>query len=159
MHVTNLPLVLTSLSFLIPLYAAIETQNVTTTVCWTALTGTSVLLHITKRPYHLHGPGNCIPVLYAMDMTAVVIAMGRALVDGWTAGPIGFLVSSLVILYAIVVFLGGQCWDTFVYSRIPEFGILSHASVHLLASLGGAGVIYLRALKNGLETSSNNTPQ
>jgi hypothetical protein len=159
MHVTNLPLVLTSLSFLIPLYAAVETQNVPTTVCWSALTCTSVLLHITKRPYHLHGPGNCIPVLYAMDMTVVYIAMGRALMDGWGGGPAGLLASSIVIAYAAIVFLGGQCWNTFVYSRVPEFSILSHASVHLLSSVGGAGVIYLRALKNGHETSQIQAPQ
>ena len=159
MHPTSLPLVLTSLSFLIPLYAAVDTQNRPTSVCWTALTCTSLLLHITKRPYHIHGPGNCIPALYVMDVTAVGTAMTRAVMDGWYGGPVGVVASLIVIAYAALVFLAGDRWQTFAYSRIPEFAILSHASVHLLASIGSTGVIYLRALKNGLPPSQIETPQ
>jgi hypothetical protein len=153
MHITNFPLIGTSLMFLIPFYAAVDTQNTVTAVCWGALTCTSTLVHITKQPYHLYGPGNVIPWLYALDVAALYVAVVRALMDGWAGGPLGFFMSSFVISYAAVMFYGGQRWKRFVYDTHLDMAILSHATVHLLSSLGGAGVIYLRALKNGLPNS------
>jgi hypothetical protein len=150
MHITNLPLVLTSLTFLLPFYAAVETRNTITMVCWGALTCTSTLLHITKQPYHIHGPGNCIPWLYAMDLAALYVAVVRALTDGWYGGPTGFFMSTLIVSYAGGMFYIGQWQRRFVYDPYLDMSILSHATVHLLSSIGGAGVIYLRALKNGL---------
>jgi hypothetical protein len=154
MHITNVPLILTSLTFLIPFYAAIETQNTETTVCWGALTCTSLLLHTTKQPYHIHGPGNCIPWIYAMDVVALYVAVIRALTDGWYAGPMGFFTASIIVAYAGIVFYVGQWQRRFVYDPYVDMSIFSHASVHLLSSIGGAGVIYLRALKNGLGNST-----
>jgi hypothetical protein len=149
MHITNIPLVFTSLTFLIPFYAAIDTQNTITTVCWGVLTCTSTLVHITKQPYHIHGPGNCIPWLYAVDVVAVYVAVLRAIVDGLYGGPMGTVIMALIISYAGVIFYGGQWKRKFVYDPSVEVSILSHASIHLLTSLAGTGVIYIRALKNG----------
>lgn len=154
MHPTNLPLVATSLTFLIPFYAAIETNNTVTAVCWGALTCTSLLLHITKQPYHIHGPGNCIPWIYAMDVVALYAAVMRALTDGWYGGSVGFLTATMIVCYAGGVFYIGQWQRRFVYDPYVDMAILSHVSVHLLSSIGGAGVIYLRALKNGLGNST-----
>lgn len=153
MHITNLPLIMTSLSFLLPFYAAIDTQNTYSTLCWGALTCTSTLVHITKQPYHIHGPGNVIPWLYAMDVAALYVAVVRALMDGWAGGAAGFFMSSSIISYAAVMFYVGQRWKRFVYDTHLDMAILSHATVHLLSSFGGAGVIYLRAFKNGLPNS------
>jgi hypothetical protein len=152
MHITNIPLIFTSLTFLIPFYAAVDTHNTITMVCWGALTCTSTLLHTTKQPYHIHGPGNCIPWLYAVDVVTLYAAVLRAIVDGWYGGPMGTLITTMVISYAGVLFYGGQWKRRFVYDPSAEMSILSHASVHLMTSLAGAGVIYIRALKNGQQS-------
>lgn len=153
MHITNLPLVLSSLTFAIPYFAAIETQNYLTAGSWGALAVTSTLVHITKQPYHLHGPGNCIPWLYAMDVAVLYNTVFRSLIDGYYGGLIGFFMSTAVITYAGVLFYVGKHLDKFVFDKSVDMAILSHVSVHLLSSFGGTGVIYLRAFKNGLETS------
>jgi hypothetical protein len=154
MHITNIPTILSSLTFLLPFYAAVDTGNVITAFHWGALTTTSVILHITKQPYHIHGPGNCIPYIYAMDAVALYAAVIRALTDGWYGGAIGFLTSAMIVCYAGGIFYIGQLQRRFVYDPYVDMSILSHVSVHLLSSIGGAGVIYLRALKNGLGNST-----
>jgi hypothetical protein len=153
MDITNIPTVLSSLTFLLPFYAAVDTQNAITAFCWGALTTTSILLHVTKRPFHLHGHENCIPALLTMDTLAVYIASVRAMVDGYYAGPIGFSISSGVLLWGTIMFHIGRLGGMFVFDPRADISILSHVSLHLLSSFGGTGVIYLRSLKNGLETS------
>lgn len=152
-HLTNIPLVLSSLTFVIPYFAAIETHNPYSAVCWGALTCTSTFVHITKRPHHIYGPGNCIPCLYAMDILALYFAVIRALVDGYFGGIVGLLMSCTIVTYAGFVFYVGRYLDKFVFDKYVDMSILSHVSVHLLASFGGTAVIYLRAFKNGLENS------
>ena len=154
MHITNIPTVLSSLTFLLPFYAAVETQNAITAFCWGALTTTSVVLHVTKKPFHLHGHGNCIPAIADMDTVAVYMAVVRALMDGYYAGPIGFSISSGVLLWGLIVFHIGRLGGMFVFDPRADMSILSHVSLHLLSSFGGTGVIYLRSLKNGLEPST-----
>ena len=151
MHPTNLPLVLSSLTFALPYFAAIDTGNTITAVCWCALTCTSTLVHLTKQPFHIHGPGNCIPWLYTLDVAVLYAAVVRALIDGWCGGWVGFLMSTSIISYAGVMFYTGR--QRFVYDTHLDMSILSHFSVHLLSSMGGTGVIYLRAFKNGQELS------
>jgi hypothetical protein len=153
MHITNLPLVLSSLTFILPYFAAIETGNYYSAIPWGALTCTSTLVHITKRPYHIYGSGNCIPCLYIVDVYVLYVVILRALIDGWIAGMVGMFMSGTVVCYAGCLFYFGQSFGKFVFSKDPEMAILSHASVHLLASFGGIGVIYMRAFKNGLENS------
>jgi hypothetical protein len=154
MHVTNIPTVLSSLTFLLPFYAAVDTQNAITAFCWGALTTTSLCVHITKRPFHLHGHGNCIPAILTMDTIAVYVALVRAMVDGYYAGPIGLSIASGVVLWATIVFYVGQLGGMFAFDPRADMSILSHVSLHLLSSFGATGVIYLRSLKNGLETST-----
>lgn len=153
MHITNIPLILSSLTFVLPYFAAIETHNYSTALCWGALSCTSTLVHITKQPYHIHGPGNCIPFLYITDVFVLYSVITRALIDGWYGGIVGMFMSGTVVCYAGCLFYFGQSFGKFVFSKDPEMAILSHVSVHLLASFGGIGVIYMRAFKNGLENS------
>ncbi len=150
MHITNIPLVLTSLTFALPYFAAIETGNYYSAIPWGALTCTSTLVHITKQPYHIHGPGNCVPWLYVMDVFTLYAAVARALIDGWYGGAIGFFMSTTVIGYAACMFYIGDSMKRFVFDKRVDMAILSHATVHLLSSFGGVGVLYLRAFKNGL---------
>jgi hypothetical protein len=150
MHITNIPLIVSSLCFLFPFYAAVETQNVWSAVGWGALTCTSTLLHITKQPYHIHGPGNCIPWLYSLDVTVLYAASARAVLDGWMGGPVGFTMAVVVVAYAMTMFYTGK---RFVYDTHLDLSIVSHMSVHMLAAIGATAVLYLRALKNGLPDS------
>jgi hypothetical protein len=151
MYLTSLPLVLSSLTFAIPYFAAVETDNLRTAICWGALACTSTFVHLTKRPYHLYGDGNCIPWLYTLDVAVLYVAVVRALIDGWYGGWLGIFMSVSIISYAAVVFYTGG--RRFVYDTQLDMSILSHLSVHLLASFGGTGVIYMRAFKNGHELS------
>jgi hypothetical protein len=147
MHPTNLPLMFTSLSFLLPYFAAHETNNPTSAFVWGTLTVTSTLVHTTKQPYHLYGPGNCIGWLYAVDTLALYAATARAVVDAWAAGPVSRWMAGLTILYASAMFYGGHAISQFVYSPSVEMAILSHATTHLLAAWGGTTVLYARALR------------
>ena len=156
MHITNVPLILSSLTFALPYFAAVEVDNITTAVCWGALTCMSTLVHITKQPYHLHGQGNCIPVLYFLDCTALYICAVRAVMDGYAAGPAGAMIAAIVLGYAAVVFYGGSYHNTFVYDRTrPDMSILIHVSTHLLSSVGCTGLVYLRALKTNANLLEN----
>jgi len=147
MYLTSLPLVLSSLTFALPYFAAVDTGNALTAACWGALAVTSTAVHLTKRPYHLFGSDNCIPWLYTLDVVVLYVAVVRALIDGWYGGWVGFFMSSSIISYAAVMFYTGR--QKFVYDTHLDMSILSHFSVHLLSSFGGTGVIYLRAFKNG----------
>jgi hypothetical protein len=149
MHITSLPLVFSSLTFLIPYFAAIETGNYITAVCMGALTTTSTILHITKRPYHIHGRGNCFPGLLMLDTLVLNISGIRSLVDGWNGGLPGICMTIITLSYAMFMFYLGEYYGKFVYDKYLDMSILSHMSVHLLASIGNTGIIYLRALKNG----------
>jgi hypothetical protein len=149
MHITSIPLVLSSLSFACPYFVAISTGNIYSAVAWGCLTTTSTLVHITKKPYHLHGPGNCIGWLYSLDVVALYLCVVRSLIDGWAGGPIAFGMALTTIGYAGLMFYAGQRLDKFVYDSHLDMSILSHFTVHLLSSFGGVGVLSLRALKNG----------
>jgi hypothetical protein len=151
MHPSSLPLVLSSLSFVFPYALAYEYENYASAFAWGFLTTTSTLVHITKRPFHLYGPGNCIPWLYSLDVLALYICVARALIDGFYGGFIGMSMAVSVISYAGIIFYTGHAYRTFVYDSNVLFALLSHLSVHLLASFGAVGVICLRhlALKNG----------
>ena len=138
---------------MIPYFAAVETHNYYTAICWAALTCTSTMVHITKQPYHIHGPGNCIPWLYALDVAVLYVAVVRALIDGYYGGAVGFFMSSTIIIYAGSVFYVGQYLNKFIFDKYVDMALLSHVSVHLLCSFGGTGVICYRAFKNGLENS------
>lgn len=144
MHLTNLPLVLTSFSFLVPYFAAHETNNPTSAFVWGTLTITSVLLHTTKQPYHLYGPGNCIGWVLALDTVALYSATARAVVDAWVAGSVSRWMAVATVLYAGTMFFSGP---RLAYSPSVEMSTLSHATVHLLAAWGGTAVIYARALR------------
>lgn len=146
MHLTNLPQIASSLTLLIPYFAAAETGNTISAIFWGTLAGTSVLLHTTKRPYHLHGPGNCLPILYEVDQVVLYATGLRGLYDGWY----GNVPTALVVPIFIAV--------VYHYLRYPfhrdlEFSLYSHATIHLMAALGGTAVIYARAFKNGQESS------
>jgi hypothetical protein len=154
MYITNIPTVLSSLTFLLPFYAAVDTGNAITAFCWGALATTSVLLHTTKRPYHIHGDGNCIPALQFADTIAVYVAIVRAQIDGYYAGPAGLFVSIGIVLWGTILFHIGRPLGMFAFDRRADIAIVSHVSLHLLSSFGGSGVIYLRALKNGLGKST-----
>lgn len=149
MHPTNLPLVLSSLTILFPYLAAIETNNLWSAIPWGALTVTSTLVHLTKRPYHLYGPGNCIPWLYTADVVVLYIATTRATYDAWIAGSVSPLLALVTIVYANVMFYWGQHTGRFVYDKHLDMSILSHMTVHLLASFAATAAIYARAFKNG----------
>jgi len=82
-----------------------------------------------------------------MDTIAVYIAVVRAMVDGYYAGPIGFSISSGVLLWGTIMFHIGRLLGMFVFDPRADISILSHVSLHLLSSFGGTGVIYLRSLK------------
>jgi hypothetical protein len=84
-----------------------------------------------------------------LDVVFLYAAVVRALVDGWYGGPMGFFIASAIVAYSGVMFYLGERWRMFVYDPRFDVSILSHVSVHLLSSLGGVGVIVLRALKNG----------
>ena len=151
MHVTNIPLILSSFTFLLPYLAAIETCNYSSAICWGALLCTSSLVHITKRPFHIHGNGNCIPVLYIADVFALYVVLLRSIIDGWYAGIFGICMNGIVVIYSAYLFYVGQSFSKFVFSKDVEISIVSHISLHLLSSFGGIGVIYMRAFKNGRE--------
>lgn len=153
MHPTNIPLVLSSLTFLFPFFAAVETQNVWTAVPWGALAITSTLVHLTKCPYHIYGPGNCIPWLYTLDVGVLYIATLRAVYDSWIAGSVAPFLATIAVLYANVMFYVGQYTKRFVYDTHLDMSILSHVTVHLLASFGTTATIYIRAFKNGQSIS------
>lgn len=154
MYLSNVPLILSSLTFAMPYYAAFDTGNILTAACWCLLTTTSTLVHATKRPFHIYGHGNCIPTLYTADVVALNICALRAIMDGWAGGPIGLLMTAIVLSYAAIVFYGGRYFGAFVYDRSqPVHAMLGHVSVHLLSAIGCTGVIYLRAFKNGLTIS------
>lgn len=104
MHITNIPTILSSLTFLLPFYAAVDTGNAITAFHWGALTTTSLLLHITKQPFHIHGHGNCIPILQLADTLVVYAVIVRAQIDGYYAGPAGLLVSMGVVFWARLSF-------------------------------------------------------
>lgn len=146
MHLTNLPLIGTSLLFLMPFYAAVDTQNDLSVLTWGALTCTSTFVHITKRPFHIHGPGNVIPWLYALDVSALYAVAFRCMVDGWHGGPLGVAMTGLVIGCAVVFF---HTQHQFVHDPRADVSILYHATTHALTALGGVGLMYLRAFKNG----------
>ena len=149
MHITNIPLILSSLSFACPYFVAVSTGNMYSAFAWGCLTCTSTLVHSTKQPFHLYGPGNCIGWLYALDVGALYLCVVRSLIDGWAGGPTAFAMALTTIGYAGVMFYGGQRLGKFVYDTYLDMSILSHFTVHLLSSFGGVGVLCLRALKNG----------
>lgn len=154
MYITNIPTILSSLTFLLPFYAAVDTGNAITAFYWGALTTTSLLLHITKKPYHLYGVNNCIPALQLADTLALYAIIVRSQLDGYAAGPMGLIVSIGVVVWGTIMFHIGRALGMFAFDRRADISIVSHVSLHLLASFGGSGVIYLRALKNGLGNST-----
>lgn len=153
MHPTSIPLVLSSLSFAVPYFAAIETGAPWSGIPWAALMVTSVFVHLTKRPYHLHGPGNCIPWLYAADIVMLHVATARGTYDAWFAGSISLFLTCIAILYANLIFYVGESAKRFVYDQHLDLSILSHVTVHLLAASSATAVIYARAFKNGQSLS------
>ncbi len=143
MDVSNLPLVLSSLTFLGPYFLA-ASEGLPSAVYWGALTVTSTLLHITKRPFHIYGAGNCIPELYTLDLIALHVTALGTLVEGIQVGLPGILLVAAVIAYATVHFHVGQAYSMLVYDPRPWVSILSHASVHLATSIGGLALLLLR---------------
>lgn len=146
MHLTNLPQVASSLTFLIPYFAAVETDNLISAVLWGTLATTSVLLHITKKPYHLHGPGNCLPYLYELDQIVLYATGARATYDG-LYGNLPTAIMVPVFIWIVYHTLG------YPFKRDVEFSIYSHTTIHLIGALGGTAVLYGRAFKNGQESS------
>jgi hypothetical protein len=57
----------------------------------------------------------------------------------------------IVVAYAMVMFYTGN--QRFAFDPRVDMSIVSHMSVHLLASIGATGVLYLKALKNGQQIS------
>ncbi len=153
MYPTNLPLVLSSLLFALPYFAAVETGNIWSAIPWGVLTVTSTLVHLTKRPFHLYGDRNCIPWLYSTDVVALYIATARGVYDGWMSGSVGMILATVAVLYANIMFYVGQSIGRFVYDKSVDMSILSHMTVHLLASFSATGAIYIRAFKNGQSLS------
>ncbi len=149
MYWINLPLILSSFTFAIPCVVAFELQNVSSAICWGSLAVTSSLVHATKKPYHLHGPNNCIPWLYAMDIIVLYCVAIQSMIDGWQSGPIGLFLSTSVIGYSAILFYGGKAYKKFVYDTSIETQILSHLSTHLLSSFGGCAVLLLRSYCKG----------
>lgn len=150
MHITNLPLVFTSMMMMVPYFTAVSVENYWTAGCWGALTTSSILVHMTKIPYHIHGPGNAVPWLEKLDNLFIYMSAARALMDGWYGGPIAFTMSVVVLSYASLVFHAGQYYNTFVFERTPHIYITFHGSVHLLSAMGGTAVILLRAFYRNL---------
>ncbi len=154
MYVTNIPLILTSLTMAMPYYAAMTKENYWTAACWGTLTTTSTLLHITKRPFHIYGPNNVIPWLYTLDILALYTCAVRSVVDGWRTGPFGLLLAALVLGYSALIFHGGRAYQRFVYdTRNLDVAIVTHMSVHLVSALGGTALLYVQAFKNGEQNS------
>ena len=153
MHLANVPFLLTSLSFLVPWSAARDTGNTLSATTWGTLTVTSILLHATKEPYHLHGPGNCVGWILIVDTAALYAATARAIADAWVGGSVGPFMAAITVLYAGVMFYGGYMLDRFAFDRYADMSILSHATIHLLAAWGGTAAIYIRAFKNGHPSS------
>jgi hypothetical protein len=149
MHSTSVPLILSSLSFLLPYFAAVETGNSASAAAWGTLAVTSTLVHITKEPFHIHGPGNVIPWLYAVDVVALYIATARGCYDAWMSGSVLPWIAGTTVAYANVMFYAGQHTGRFVYDAHLDTSILSHLTTHLLAAWAGTAAIYSRAFKNG----------
>jgi hypothetical protein len=146
MHITNLPLVGSSLTFLLPYYLAISYENYISATAWGALTCTSTLVHITKQPFHLYGPGNCIPWLYTLDLFVLYGCIGRSIIDAWYGGPLGIGIALSFIFYAGTAFYYGENSKRFVYDKRVHISILSHMSVHIVTTLSAIGVLTLRQL-------------
>ena len=159
MHLTNVPLILSSLCFLVPCFSAVDTGNTASAVAWGALTVTSTLLHATKQPFHLHGPGNCIPWLYTVDVATLYVATLRACYDAWIGGSVGPVLACVTVSYACLVFYGGQRTKRFAFDPRLDMSILSHATMHCIAAWGATAAIYIRAFKNGHLQSLEEAPQ
>ena len=151
MYATSVPLVITSLGFLIPSYVAYFQQNYLTSAAYGFLSTTSTLVHTTKEPFHIYGPGNCNAFLLFLDIFAVALCGIRIAIDGWTAGSIAFAIALLVILFTNVIFYVGQYYETLVYDRRIEVSLPSHLTVHIVGIVGTLIVLWMReaALKNG----------
>lgn len=146
MHITNIPLVASSLTFLLPYYTAVSYKNYYSAVAWGSLACTSTLLHTTKRPFHIYGHGNCIPWLYNLDVLALYACIIRSVIDSSHIGLMGYAITSIVVGYAGLLFYGGKESNRFVYDKHLDMSILSHLSTHLISSIGGVCIISLRAL-------------
>lgn len=148
MYLANLPFVASSLTFLIPFYAAIEVNNKITALCWISLTGTSLALHITKKPFYIYGRGNCIPWLETLDTLVVNISVIRSIIDGWRGGPAGIAIVTFILSYSYFMFYIGNKLNRFAFDINFYKSTASHLSIHLLSSLGGTSIIYLGAINN-----------
>ena len=146
MYLTNLPQVASSLTFLIPYFVAVETENYISAAMWGSITCTSVLLHITKKPYHLYGPGNCVPYLFELDQILLYATGARATYDGLYGNP------PIAVVVPVFIWIAYHTLG-YPFKRDVEFSIYSHVTIHLLGAIGGAAVLYGRAFKNGQESS------
>ncbi len=153
MHITNIPLVLSSLTFLGPWKVALDVGNRPSAMCWGYLAMTSALVHLTKQPYHLHGDGNCIPYFFWIDQVAGIAANIRVLMDGYATDTFGFLFSCVAVLYNAVIFWIGKYHKNMVYDKRYDVSVPIHVGTHLLGAIGGIAVVLYRAFKNGQEFS------
>jgi hypothetical protein len=151
MHITSVPLVITSLSYLIPSYIAYFQQNYLTSAAYGFLSTTSTLVHATKEPFYIYGPGNCNESLLFLDIFAVALCGIRILMDAWSVRTGVFLFALFMILYTIVIFRVGHHYETFVYDERIEISLPSHIINHVTTIIGSIIVLSMRedALKNG----------
>ena len=134
-------LVLSSLFFLSPLYAALQIQEL-----WLTRAALGSLV-VASASYHVTKNGT----LYYIDQAAVFVLFLRSIIDGLRGGG-----GCLTIAFAV----NGTCFYLYYYGRLyqgliwsPDFVVAtaSHVSMHLIVAGGYVALIaqYAENLKNG----------
>lgn len=133
--------------FLAPWRVALEVGNPVSAACWGTLAMTSVFVHLTKQPYHLHGEGNCIPYFFWIDQIAGAAANIRVLMDGYSTDSFGMFMAILAVSYNAIIFWIGKYFDNMVYDRRYEVSVPIHVGIHMFGAMGGTATVLYRAFK------------
>ena len=111
-------LVLSSCSFLLPIYFSLQAGVYETTYVYVFLLITSLLWHSTN-----------LDIFWFIDLFAVSLAVWRGYVDGYNTRPLGLLLGFVGSILYISLFAHAR----FMNKHIPVF---YHMGIHILTSIG-----------------------
>lgn len=135
MHISNLPLVLTSVCVLtVPYFYGLQTNNLPIAIAWGGLSVSSIFLHITKRPYHLYGHANCIPFFFWMDQAFIYASLGTNIYNATFLHVSDQMVCLLAIAFAGTLFFVGRYTNSLSYDKRWYVNVPSHMMIHIVTA-------------------------
>lgn len=131
MHISNIPLVFTSVFVLtLPYFYGLQSNNLPIGLAWGGLSVSSIFLHSTKRPFHIYGHTNCIPIFFWMDQVCIYASLIANIYNASFLDIYDQLICFSAIASIGMIFFYGRYTNTLSYDRRWYIHVPSHMMVH-----------------------------